>query len=174
MEYQVKVGPEEYRVSAESTEEGWTLSVGDGELDFKARAVNANQLSLVIDGRRENVFIATSDEGTWVWSRGRARLVTDASLAQRRTGRRAGPGEAPGKVTPPTPASVVEVLVAIGDHVTKGQPLVVVSAMKMETRLTAPFNGTVTAVNTEAGSQVAPGDILVDIEPDEEGEGQND
>ena len=64
-----------------------------------------------------------------------------------------------------TPASVVRVLVEVGREVVKGQGLVVVSAMKMEMTLVAPYSGTVKAVNTLVGAQVSPGEILVEIEP---------
>lgn len=42
------------------------------------------------------------------------------------------------------------------------------SAMKMEITLSSAFNGTVTSVNTKEGVNVSPGDILVDIEADQE------
>ena len=56
----------------------------------------------------------------------------------------------------------------MGDRVRKGQGLVVVSAMKMEMTLSAPYAGTVTLVSTEAGAKVSPGEILVEIEPEAE------
>jgi biotin carboxyl carrier protein len=49
-------------------------------------------------------------------------------------------------------------------EVVKGEALVVVSAMKMEMTLVAPYSGTVRAVNTQVGAQVSPGEILVEIE----------
>jgi acetyl/propionyl-CoA carboxylase alpha subunit len=78
----------------------------------------------------------------------------------------AGPG-AQREVTPPMPAVVVRVLVEAGAAVIKGQPLVVVAAMKMETTLTAPFAGRVVSVNTAEGAKVMPGEILVSLAPDE-------
>jgi 3-methylcrotonyl-CoA carboxylase alpha subunit len=66
---------------------------------------------------------------------------------------------------------VVRILVAAGDTVEKGQGVVVVSAMKMEMTLVAPYSGTVRAVNTQVGDQVSPGEILAEIEPDSEGDG---
>ncbi|HOS98411.1 MAG TPA: acetyl-CoA carboxylase biotin carboxyl carrier protein subunit [Deltaproteobacteria bacterium] len=42
-----------------------------------------------------------------------------------------------------------------------------VSAMKMETTLSAPFPGIVTRINCAEGDKVMPGQILVDIERDE-------
>jgi biotin carboxyl carrier protein len=50
----------------------------------------------------------------------------------------------------------------------KGQGVIVLSAMKMEITLSSAFNGTVTSVNTKEGVNVSPGDILVDIEADQE------
>ncbi len=82
------------------------------------------------------------------------------------TVRRSAAGERaiPPEVRPPMPAVVVKVLVAVGDTVTRGQPLVVVSAMKMETTLVAPKDGVVTDIRAKAGDKVSPADILVGIE----------
>ena len=71
-----------------------------------------------------------------------------------------------GAVTAPMPGKVVSVLVAVGDTVGVGQPLVVLEAMKMESTLAAEVAGRVTAVPASAGSTVAAGDLLVEIEPD--------
>ncbi len=61
----------------------------------------------------------------------------------------------------PLPASVVEVRVSAGDAVTVGQALVVLSAMKMETEVTAPCEGTVSALrDLQPGDQLAAGDVL--------------
>jgi 3-methylcrotonyl-CoA carboxylase alpha subunit len=66
------------------------------------------------------------------------------------------------------PAVVVGVLVSEGDLVELGDRLLVISAMKMETTLTAPRDGRVAAVNVAVGDKVMPGTILVDIEKDDE------
>jgi acetyl-CoA carboxylase biotin carboxylase subunit len=76
-----------------------------------------------------------------------------------------GPAPPPGAITPPMPAAVVAVLVEVGQAVEKGQPAVVVSAMKMEIQLPAPCAGRVRAVAVAAGARVRPGDVLVEIEP---------
>jgi biotin carboxyl carrier protein len=62
------------------------------------------------------------------------------------------------------PATVVRILVSVGDEVEQGQALVVVSAMKMETTLTAPHKGSVRAIRAEVGATVRPGDVVVDVE----------
>lgn len=113
--------------------------------------------------QRQTALVARSAEGTWVWVGGRARLVRP-----RHERRRAGRGAAAGAgqtVTPPMPAIVSKVLVEPGQMVEQGQALVVVSAMKMEMTLTAPYGGTVRAVHTQPGAKANPGDELVEIEP---------
>jgi len=61
----------------------------------------------------------------------------------------------------PLPASVVDVRVSAGDAVAAGQALVVLSAMKMETEVTAPCDGTVSALrDLQPGDQLAAGDVL--------------
>jgi acetyl/propionyl-CoA carboxylase alpha subunit len=72
-------------------------------------------------------------------------------------------GAGSGSVVAPMPGKVVRVLVAPGDAVTAGQPLLVVEAMKMETTLAAEIDGTVAAVNAVAGAMVDAGAVLVEI-----------
>ncbi|BBE21279.1 urea carboxylase [Arthrobacter sp. MN05-02] len=64
-------------------------------------------------------------------------------------------------VSAPFAASVWKVDVAPGDTVSEGQPLVSLEAMKMETVLSAPCDGTVLQVLPLAGSQVVAGEALV-------------
>ncbi|SDP57652.1 urea carboxylase [Arthrobacter sp. ok909] len=64
-------------------------------------------------------------------------------------------------VSAPFAASVWKVDVTAGEHVVKGQPLVSLEAMKMETVLTAPCDGVVQQVLPVAGSQVVGGEALV-------------
>lgn len=79
--------------------------------------------------------------------------------------RRAPPGRPapPPVVTPPMPAVVGRVLVAVGDTVTERQPLVTVTAMKMEVVLRSPRDGVVRAVRVAPGDRVGPGDVLVEV-----------
>lgn len=61
----------------------------------------------------------------------------------------------------PMPGSVLRILVAAGDVVAKGAPLLILEAMKMEHQLTAPRDGTIAAVNCREGELVQPGVELV-------------
>jgi len=61
------------------------------------------------------------------------------------------------------PAFVLAILVEPGDQVAEGDPLAVVESMKMETTITAPYAGTVAAVETAANVQVEAGAPIVRI-----------
>ena len=60
--------------------------------------------------------------------------------------------------------NIFKVHVSAGDVVSKGDPLLVVEAMKMETLVVAPKAGAVTKVCVAEGDVVAVGDTLVAID----------
>jgi len=62
------------------------------------------------------------------------------------------------------PGKVVGVRVKQGDKVEKGQALVVLSAMKMETIVSAPMSGTIKRMATSLEEDLAAGDLLFEIE----------
>jgi acetyl/propionyl-CoA carboxylase alpha subunit/acetyl-CoA carboxylase carboxyltransferase component len=69
-------------------------------------------------------------------------------------------------VTCPLAGAVVEVMVAEGDHVSAGETLLIVSAMKMETTIAAPCAGRVGTLRALAvGDAVGAGQVLAAIDP---------
>ena len=64
----------------------------------------------------------------------------------------------------PMPGLVVQYLVAVGDQVRAGQPVVVVEAMKMQNHLPSPAAGRVAALGVPAGQNANRGDVLVRVE----------
>jgi 3-methylcrotonyl-CoA carboxylase alpha subunit len=70
-----------------------------------------------------------------------------------------------GSVAVPMSGRIVGVAVQPGDAVAKGDPLVVLEAMKMEHTLSAPFAGRVEAVLVSPGEQVRQGQVAARIVP---------
>ena len=68
-----------------------------------------------------------------------------------------------GRVVAPMPGRIMEVLVAVGETVARGAVLLVMEAMKVQMRITAPAGGVVTAVHCGVGDQVDEGDELVSV-----------
>ena len=68
----------------------------------------------------------------------------------------------------PMAGSILEVRVAEGDRVAAGEPLLIVSAMKMESQVTAPLPGTVAALQPlTSGDTVEAGQVVAVIAPAE-------
>jgi len=77
-----------------------------------------------------------------------------------------------GSVGAPMPGVIVEVRVVEGKLVEEGDPLVVLSAMKMETVVGAPTSGRVSDVCVKVGDSMQAGELVVEI--DESGNKQSD
>lgn len=169
MKYELKIGDATHTLEISAPDDQGQRKVEFGEdksANFSSRVVSNNEIILDIDGVSRPVYVVQEDQGMWIWCDGRARFVADAAVATRR--KRSSGTKTPDTVTPPTPAVVISVLVEQDQEVTKGQGVVVVSAMKLETTLSAPYDGVVKSINTEVGAKVSPGDILIDIERSEE------
>jgi 3-methylcrotonyl-CoA carboxylase alpha subunit len=67
-------------------------------------------------------------------------------------------------VRSPLPGKIIDLKVKAGDSVSKGQPLLVLEAMKMEHTLSAPADGKVKSVRYAVGEQVPEGADLVEFE----------
>jgi urea carboxylase len=90
----------------------------------------------------------------------------DAPVAPRGT---AGPVAPPDRATPvhaPFIATVWQVEARPGSRVAKGDKILSLEAMKMETVLTAPHDGTVAGVYVAVGAQVSAGQVLAAVLPD--------
>ncbi|MBI4350207.1 MAG: biotin/lipoyl-binding protein [Elusimicrobia bacterium] len=62
------------------------------------------------------------------------------------------------------PGKVVKVLVKPGDEVKRGAKLLIIESMKMETEISAPRDGKVSAVKYGEGGVFGEGEVLVELE----------
>jgi len=108
-------------------------------------------------------------EGDILFSDGEAyRVVWRGGVADRGAG---GGAASDGSLRAPMPGKIVAMPAKTGDVVTKGQPVVVLEAMKMEHALVAPFDGMVTELGAVVGAQVAADAVLAIItNPDSGGQ----
>jgi 3-methylcrotonyl-CoA carboxylase alpha subunit len=70
-----------------------------------------------------------------------------------------------GRLTAPMPGKIVAVLVGKGDSVTKGAPLLIMEAMKMEHTIAAPADGVIDELLYAVGDQVTEGAQLLAFTP---------
>jgi 3-methylcrotonyl-CoA carboxylase alpha subunit len=162
MEFRYAWNDGEATVQVEPEVSGLRITVirpGQEPVGYRARVVRREGGRLVLDiGERRVVFHVTRD--------GKTRWVAQGARVFRLeppTPRGARPLVADGSLTAVMPGKVLDVLVQPGQRVGAGTPLVILEAMKMELRITAPGDGEVVAVFVRAGDVVNPGQKLVEL-----------
>ncbi|MEZ4429611.1 MAG: biotin/lipoyl-containing protein [Nannocystaceae bacterium] len=76
----------------------------------------------------------------------------------------AGAGAGASKITAPMPGRVVKILVAAGEAVEQGAPVIIVEAMKMENEMYAPGAGVVRTIAVAEGDTVDGGQLLCEFD----------
>jgi biotin carboxyl carrier protein len=119
--------------------------------------VRGNEAELLIDGRTHLVpFVNTGSEISFAYD-GEIWTVELADKSRARARHRDH------SMSAPMPGVVLKILVTVGDEVTKGSPLLILEAMKMEHQITSPRDGVVASINCKEGEMVQPGLDLVTL-----------
>jgi biotin carboxyl carrier protein len=63
----------------------------------------------------------------------------------------------------PMPGKIIDVLVREGSNVLRGEPVVILEAMKMQNEILSPVNGVIVKVSARANTNVMKDDLLVEI-----------
>ncbi len=116
-------------------------------------------ISVQVQGKTVRVAVVRSGDGAWACVGGIVARVAPAAAAP------ADPARAERDVRAPMTGRVVKVSAAAGRPVRARDPLVVLEAMKMEYRLTAPRDGVVESVSCAEGERVELGRVLVRLAP---------
>ena len=141
---------------------GYRLKLGRREVVARGTLTAGGRLSADFGGRRE-APVAVASGRSWhiFWRGGSWKLdwLDPLDVA-------ADAAHGHGGLHAPTPGRVVAVLVSVGERVEKGAPLIVMEAMKMEHRLTAPSAGVIEALHCAVDDQVSEGFDLLDFAAD--------
>ena len=114
-------------------------------------------LSALVQRQRMSVFFELNGIPREVSVQDRAQQPTSPQAMK------ADPSD-PRQIGASMPGMVVTIAVQVGDPVKKGQTVLSLEAMKMETTLHAEVSGIVAQVLVQPGSQVDAGDLLIRIE----------
>ena len=139
-------------------DDGLQLQVGNGTptpLSFTRQA--DGRIDLRFGGQRDVVRVHALGEVEHIFGTRGATVITELDVLSH-SGEGAGEG---GRLTAPMPGKVVSIAVKAGDKVSKGQPLAVMEAMKMEHTIAAPQDGVVDEVLYAPGDQVTEGAELL-------------
>ncbi|AEI75544.1 acetyl-/propionyl-coenzyme A carboxylase alpha chain [Cupriavidus necator N-1] len=152
-------GEQVLEVTLSTNERGSTLIYADQAAPF-ACTCQADDIRINLGTRRAHGQVHADDETFHVFYAGR-----HVSLAWLDPLAHAGETESEGgKLTAPMPGKVIAVMVEAGSTVTRGTPLLVMEAMKMEHTISAPVDGVVSEVLYGVGEQVVEGAQLLAFE----------
>ena len=138
------------------------LAVGEGDAAVAGPLVFAaipGGIELQFAGQRTRAAVYAQGEVDHVFTPLGATQITSIDLLAH-SGESAAEG---GRLTAPMPGKVVSFAVKAGDAVTKGQPLAVMEAMKMEHTIAAPADGVVQELLYAPGDQVTEGAELLKL-----------
>jgi 3-methylcrotonyl-CoA carboxylase alpha subunit len=148
---------EERTVIARARAGGWRLELGKETLFGSAERRPEGTLTVALDGVRGHATVLDHGSETAVFLAGENwRLVEIDPLAAHE-----GDDPGAGRLTAPMPGRVTQLLVGVGDIVRRGEPLMIIEAMKMEHMVAAPVDGTVEAVRFAVGDLVEEGAELI-------------
>jgi geranyl-CoA carboxylase alpha subunit len=137
------------------------LAGGEHEVRVEAWHRDLTGLQLVVDGVRRQLTAVFHENSLWVDCCGTTTVVEYLP----RLPVPATSAGAAGSLRAPMPGSVLEVLVKVGQTVSKGQPLLKLEAMKMEHTIRTAADGVVTAVYYAPGDSVTADAELLRVEP---------
>jgi len=171
MDYRYSLASQVSTVSIEPAGDAFAVTVNGATHLVHARLRAPGELELGWpDGRRLRAFVVADGDRRWVSldpapECGPVELMVPTAAARRRHGRGGGHDTLEAQM----PGVVRQVLAAVGEAVARGQPLVLLEAMKMELRVTAPHAGRVERVAVAEGASVQRGQVLVELAAADEG-----
>lgn len=153
----------ERRFEIEVDNDGRVLIDGE-ERDVDFLNLGGSLYSLITENKSFEAVIDDDEGRIDVMMRGRlfeAQVLDERAMLLMQ--RRGGMVDSSGEVYAPMPGLIVDVTVAEGYAVAKGQTVVILESMKMQNELKSPIDGTARAIHAVAGQAVDKNDLLVEI-----------
>lgn len=146
--YKVKIGDHSYEVDVVKVENGVYSVI------YQGKSTNME----MIEGDTPNKYIVNTRSNDYqveiIDAKARYRAATKGELDD---------GDA--IISSPMPGKIVKLLISEGDQVLKGDTVIIVSAMKMESEYKSPIDGRVKKIFVKADDTVEGNQHLVEIEP---------
>ena len=149
-------------IELEGDQDRWQVAIGTRRVSVEAVRIEGDRVAGQVDGRPVNARWVADARRLCVMSEGRTLELGFYDPVQGGERERHGGG-----LISPMPGQVLQVMVVPGATVRRGQPLMIVEAMKMEHTILAPEDGVVETVHFSAGERVSEGDQLLRLKPSE-------
>jgi acetyl/propionyl-CoA carboxylase alpha subunit len=163
MQHAFKFNDADHPLALSRSASAYRLHVADQLLDIDLQDGADGTTWLMLDGGRIPVVIASRGDEVFIHLKGEAYALRYQHPLDRLAAQSGGAAE--DQMRAQMPGSIVSVAVAPGDAVTKGQTLLVMESMKMETTVVAPRDGVIAEVTYEKGQTFDRDALLISLEP---------
>ena len=157
-------GSERIAVTAHYRPGGYLLDLPGGTIKVSGTIDEVGDLSADLGGTRCRATVVLRELELNIIVNGISHIlvIEDTALHS------ADQDDGNGRLTAPMPGKIVAVMVAAGEQVKIGTPLVVLEAMKMEHTISAPSDGMVVSLPFAVGDMVSEGADLLSFEVEED------
>ena len=161
----IKVTEENVFVAAACKEKGIAFLKGEAKVNVRkvdpnakaneGRQTQSGRYSVVVNGSRYNVEVSEGFNDSI-----QVKSITEVEGKSVKNAKSAAAGATENDIVASLPGAVHKILVSAGDHVRKGQAIVVLEAMKMEIEVKAPKDGIIGSIEVSKGQSVANNQVV--------------
>jgi len=166
--YLVNVDDKEFDIELEYKSEKYIAVINGKEVEIESHYLGENRSIMLVDGKSFEVDVRSNgyDSNRTVFILGQEITVTieNYNLAQLKKSAGMSSKKTMDKILKaPMPGLILELKVSEGVAVKKGDPLLIIEAMKMENIIKATGEGIIKKINVEAGQSVEKDDRLIEF-----------
>ena len=161
----IKVTEENVFIAAACKEKGIAFLKGEAKVNVRkidpnakaneGRQTQSGRYSVVVNGSRYNVEVSEGFNDSI-----QVKSITEVEGKNVKNAKSAVAGATENDIVASLPGAVHKILVSAGDHVKKGQAVVVLEAMKMEIEVKAPKDGIIGSIEVSKGQSVANNQVV--------------
>ena len=161
----IKVTEENVFIAAACKEKGIAFLKGEAKVNVRkvdpnakaneGRQTQSGRYSVVVNGSRYNVEVSEGFNDSI-----QVKSITEVEGKSVKNAKSAVVGATENDIVASLPGAVHKILVSAGDHVKKGQAIVVLEAMKMEIEVKAPKDGIIGSIEVSKGQSVSNNQVV--------------
>jgi len=161
----IKTTEENIFIAAACKEKGIAFLKGEAKVNVRkvdpnakaneCRQTQSGRYSVVVNGSRYNVEVSEGFNDSI-----QVKSITEVEGKSVKNTKSAVAGATENDIVASLPGAVHKILVSAGDHVKKGQAVVVLEAMKMEIEVKAPKDGVIGSIEVSKGQSVANNQVV--------------
>ena len=161
----IKVTEENVFIAAACKEKGIAFLKGEAKVNVRkidpnakaneGRQTQSGRYSVVVNGSRYNVEVSEGFNDSI-----QVKSITEVEGKSVKNAKSAVAGATENDIVASLPGAVHKILVSAGDHVKKGQAIVVLEAMKMEIEVKAPKDGIIGSIEVSKGQSIANNQVV--------------